>query len=308
MRSFIFYKGLLLDIAKYLFAGILPAAFFVFSAAPLSAQMPDWKMIRDKDGNKYFVDKNWKIYCSGKPEFNYKPVSVEGIDFYYYQALELIKSHYKTDGLYLLKSIMTLPPEIGRAAEMQQLASAEINNFIKKEGDRFEEMNEAASILLSVNQGVVLLTNDKMRYALAVPGSITVMHKKIRKLNRYYYYGLLAGVNFNQKEIQKDDKRAFDVLIAMDSEIFVHPVKTVGKLELNWRNNLGSDTFSRLKAEKDDLKIIYSFSDSKPPYYSGYEGFYLRGNYGYCLRILSTGNIFNSQKDKMMEIIKRLKI
>ncbi len=39
------------------------------------AQMPDWILVRDADGNRYHVDYNGKIYTSGRPEFDSRPVS-----------------------------------------------------------------------------------------------------------------------------------------------------------------------------------------------------------------------------------------
>ena len=57
----------------------------------LFSQMPGWKFFKDYDGNTYYIDKNGKIRTSGKPEFKYKAVSVDGIDYYLNQGLELIK-------------------------------------------------------------------------------------------------------------------------------------------------------------------------------------------------------------------------
>lgn len=271
--------------------------------------MPDWTPIRDRDGNKYFIDKNGKIWTSGTPEFEYKAVSIEGLDYYLNQSIELIKSNYKTSGLTLLKSIMAMPVKNNRIFKAQCRASKEINYLIKKEGIRYSKLNDSASLLLFRDNKHTILINDKMLYSIIIPKVFKIIKKRFKKKLHYIYCGILVGFILKKNGVvEKHGYRGHDLLLAIDSEKFSSPIRSVTKIEKNWRRNLGSDTFNRKVFDESDNRIVYAYEDRLSPYYSGFEGFYYKGNHGYCLRILCSREVFLKYRERIIQILKSFKI
>ncbi len=286
---------LLLAIVPVLFALV-----FIVRVGAL-AQMPDWILVRDPDGNRYHVDPNGKIYTSGKPEFDYRPVSAAGIAFYFNQGVELVKGGYKVEGLTLLKSILAMPAAGGKTSDYRSKASAEINRFIKKEGDRYEALDQNASILLYRLEDAVVLVNDLMRYRIEFPGEATVLRRRRRENGKYRYDGLLAGVRFPGSAATSDSS-AYDALIAIDGESFPSKINFMSALKSNWAKNLGADSFKRTPVRAGEREELSRFDDGTA--YGGYEAFFLRGRYGYCVRIIAAGPE-RAKNDALMEKMMR---
>ena len=165
-----------------LYSVIRTIVFFMLMlyAHILLAQMPDWNSLKDSDGNRYYIDRSGKIWTSGKPEFYYRAVSLEGLDFYLNHGVALMRRHYQSDGLTILKSILAMPVTNHRIYDAQVKASKEINNLLKKEGSRFKKLNANASILLYRIKDRHILIDDRMRFRLIFPFRITIMSRKIR--------------------------------------------------------------------------------------------------------------------------------
>ncbi len=291
--------------------------FLLSYTIPLTAQMPDWTLLEDKDGNRYYIDKNGKFWTSGAPDFDYKPVSIEGLDYYINQGIELIKSHYKTEGLTLLKSILALPSKNDIIYQAQIKASGEIRNLLKTEGSRFKKLNENASLLIYRENNVITLINDNMFYSIQIPPSLKIISKRIRVKNNYNYYGVLLGIRFQTTEEKKSGKTesaktgsytSYDLLLAIDSESFPSVIRNAQIVEEHWRKRLGSDTLKRNVITKKIEKIVYSYRDTYSPYYSGIEGFYKKDNLGYYVKTITSVEIFRNYKDKILEIINTFKI
>jgi len=257
---------------------------FAWALLPYAlAQMPDWILVRDPDGNRYHVDPNGRIYTSGKPEFDFKPVSEDGLNYYYNQGVELLKAGYRVEGLALLKSILAMP-DGGRTRDFRARASMEINGLIRREGDRYEALNRKASVLLYRWKGSVVLINDLMKYRVELPAGSRVLRTRMRGDDKYGYYGLLIGMRFDG-DMTALATGACDALVAIDSERFPSEFRTMGELKKNWARNLGADTFRRTTIRSDKRAELARFEDGT--LYAGYEAFLLRGRYGYCIRIIS---------------------
>jgi len=286
--------------------------FFLLVVLPLPAahaQMPDWVILRDRDGNRYYADPNGRIYCSGKPEFDYKPVSAEGIDYYLHQGVSLIAGHHKAEGLALLKSILALPAASARITDAQAKASLHVNSLVRKEGTRYERLAREASLLLYREGKDTTLVNDAMRYSMRIRGSVTVMRRRVREGGKVYvYYGILLGVRFEDDMPGSAREPGYDLLVAVDSERFPHGVASAARLEQSWRKNLGWDTFTRTVQERNAEKTVYSFVDAGDPRYSGFEGFFVRNNYGYCVRTISTKQKFDSRREVIAAIMRGFRI
>lgn len=260
------------------------------------AQMPDWILVRDADGNRYHVDSNGKIYTSGRPEFDSRPVSAPAIAFYYNHGVELLRGGHKVEGLSLLKSILAMPAVEGKTSDYRTKASAEINRLIRKEGDRYALLDRSASILLYRLEGVVVLVNDLMRYRVEIPGEATLLRRRTRENGKYGYYGVLMGVRFSASAASSAAS-TYDALIAIDSERFPAGIGSMGALKKNWVSNLGPDSFRRTPVRADEKMELSRFDDGEE--FGGYEAYFLRGRYGYCVRIISGGSE-RSKNDAMM--------
>ncbi len=285
---------------------ILPAVFFIFCYNSSIAQIPDWTLIIDKDDNRYFLDKYGKIRTSGEPEFSYKAVSVDGLEYYLNQGIELLESHNKIQGLTLLKSILALPVKNNNIYDAQVRASKEINRLLTTEGERFLKLNENASLLLFKDDNSVYLVNDNMHFSLKCPLSIKIVSKRERTKNKYKYSGLLLGICFEQESFKGKDKKGnpgYDLLLAIDSEYFPYKIKNASYIEDHWKKRLGADTLERVILQKNDNKIIISYNDTIQPHYSGFEAFYSKGNSGYYLKAITSKYLFQRYKSQIVEII-----
>ena len=291
-----------------LFLLAVPALFYILIIYS-HAQMPDWTLIIDKDNNRFYLDGNGKIWTSGIPEFDYKPVSVEGLDYYLNQGIELIKSHKKSEGLTLLKSIIALPVKNDVTYKAQIAASKEINHLIKIEGRRYKYINENASLLLFKVDNSVILKNDDMLYSIRTPEFIKIISTRTRQKLTYKYHGMLLGLKFREEAgSTKKEYSAYDLLIAIDSEKFPTGISDVKHYANEWRKKLGSDTLNRELVIQDKSRIVNTYKYSHAPNYSGFECFYTNNNYGYYLKAITSAELFTKYKLNITEIINSFKI
>lgn len=273
----------------------------------LSSQIPNF-MINDLDGNKYNISTNGKILTSGKPEFKYKTVSQDGLDYYLDQGIELIKSHYKIEGLILLKSIMAMTPSNDKIYQAQCRASEKINFLVKNEGVRFQEMNETASLLLFRENNFTILLNDNMLFSIRAPAVFKIINKRVKKTSRYLYEGVSAGIILKNEFPEKNNYDGYDILIAIDCEKFARNLLSPEEIESSWKNKNGADTFKRKIYMRNSSMIVYSFEDKYTPYYSGFDGYYCKNNYGYHLRIITSRDTYLSRISAISQIVDSFKI
>ncbi|PKL36164.1 MAG: hypothetical protein CVV44_18270 [Spirochaetae bacterium HGW-Spirochaetae-1] len=252
----------------------------------LPAQMPDWSFFRDGDGNVYYFDKNGKIWTSGKPEFQYKTITVSGMDYYIRQTEELFKSHYPVEGLILIKTILAMPRSDQRIIDSQSRASSLLNTMKRLEGSRFDAYNEKASPLLYRQGEVTSVVNDIMFYSIGVPGQVTILNNRWRKSVSYRYNGILFGVRtITGKEAAGGEK--FDMLIAVDAEEFAVPIKKIEDMEESLHNKTGFESIIRQTIERNDHRIISSYESTGPQKYFGFEGIYVNNKLGYIIRTIA---------------------
>jgi hypothetical protein len=295
---------------KALVIKIIPILILFLSFKNFSqAQMPDWTLIIDKDNNRYYIDKNGKIWTSGNPEFDYKPVSIEGLDYYLTQGIELIKDHNKSEGLTLLKSIMALPVKNDIVYKAQIAASKQINHLIKTEGTRYNDLNEKASVLLFKDNNSVTLIKDNMQYTIKAEAFLKIISLRARQKPDYKYCGMLLGFRFTKEAGEdKKDFSGYDLLIAIDSEKFPNNIKNLEKFIDDWRKRTGNDTLERSIIRKNSTQIIYNYRDKYTPYYSGFEGFYIKNNFGYYLKAITSSELFQKYKTEIKGVIESFKI
>ncbi|MCU0846644.1 MAG: hypothetical protein MUD12_02005 [Spirochaetes bacterium] len=280
---------------------IIPSAVLalILTVPDLAAQMPEWKFFRDREGNRYYLDLNGKIFITDDITHAYRAVSPEGIDYYKNSGLRLLKEHRKAEALSMLKSIMALPCDNERICAAQRESSAAINEMKKREGTRFPVYEKQASLLFFKTGRNHYLTDDVLMYSLRIPFRTVVIRRSLREMVDYMHTGLMCG-------IKKDDNTGgnYDMLIGIDAERFRGRISGLAELEKNWSNNLGYDGALRRELERTDSGVMYVFESRSEPYFSGLERICLNGNSGYCIRIVTSRSKNAGNEADMMEIIR----
>ncbi len=287
----------------------------------LSAQMPDWKFFRDREGNGYYYDKANKIRITDENPFLYTPVSIRGIDYFLYKGIELIKDGKYTEGLYYLKSIKTLPMENLRVENNAKDASKWINHLQKKHGVRYERFDKDCTILLNFFDDKYSIINEKLRYKI-------ILKKKpriVKALWKFYDqgYGLKFGFNLENEIADKNNSgnsstgksekenfeeallenknsdKGYDCIVGIESRILKGKIGNVAEAAESWRYEFGKDNFKREEVlRKDDRVIyIYTYSDGVP--FTGIEAIFINGRIIHILRVLCSSTI----RDKVFEEI-----
>lgn len=271
------------------------------------AQMPGWVLMRDKDSNKYYVDQRGKLWTMGKPDFTYKPVSFEGLEYYLHQGKDLLHGFYPVQGMTLLKSLCQLPSENKKIYDAQVIALKEIKRFEKKGWFRYSRVNEQASLLLYREGGVITIMNDRMGFRLRIPYAVEILNRRRRDRYNYIYDGFSAGILTGPSEKAGREKKKFDALLAVDSERFQSVIRDVDQLVVSWKNRLGEDVFERKKIMTGDYKQIYEISYAGKVAFSGFEGYYIRGRYGIMIRMVFDKEYFSQRKEEILKILEGLK-
>jgi len=272
--------------------------FFLFICLlPLMAQMPDWKFFRDREGNTYFIDQAGKIRITDVKEYRYRPVSSIGIDYYLNYGTTLIQDHRLDEGLSVLKSICALPVDNNRTYQAQMKAMEQINALKRRNGPRFDALNESASLMLFKKDEVTHIINDQMYYSFSVPCRIGVIRKQDRsRAGVDYRY---SGVQFG---LQRSDAKSaqageYDMLMAVDSEKFSVAIKNVDDAADKWKWNIGYDGLTREVVAKDGGRILYRFRSGGPALFAGLEGIFLNGNFTHCVRVVSSEAVYGENRE-----------
>jgi hypothetical protein len=284
---------------------LLPASIVCASLLLLS-QMPDWKFFRDRQGNAYYVDQGGKIRITDTVAYDYRAVSPRGIDYFLNYGSTLLKEHRVLEGLSVLKSIRALPSDNARIEQAQVRATEIINTLKKRNGPRFTEQNEAASLLFVESDGGVRVINDRMYYSLRGPAGLSVIRKNNRAGLDYRYEGVLFGAR--SASPAGEGARAFDFLIAVDSERYGVPFKNLEQAVQLWRGIIGYDGLERTVIEKREDRVVYAFSNRGVPRYNGVEAVFVNGRFTHCARVISSESGYRASGAAMNGVMKSFRI
>lgn len=282
---------------------IFPA--IILTTSSLFSQLPGWRTVTDRDGNRFHVDTRGKIRTSGKPDNSFQTVSIEGLDYYLNQGIELINQHHIPEGLTLLKSILALPRNDDRIFHAQSRAAGEINRIKRREGPRFLKYDEKSSLILIRADDKFSMTNLRMKYSITIPYHATVIRETIRNRLNYRYSGILMGIVFKKPEPAHGNViKQFDALLAIDSEEFKSIISHVATLKKHRENLLGEDIYSRTMVHSQDDAYIFRITADR---LQGFEGYYVRGHLGYLVRIIAPANFTSSDEKKIVLFLKNFK-
>jgi hypothetical protein len=248
---------------------------------PLFPQMPGWATITDSDGNRYFIDQNFKIHVSGEIESKNKPVSIDGLEYYVAQGEELIRKHHPAEGLYLLKGVKLLADNDPRAGTAGMKASKRIIELSHREKDRYQIIDHESALVLVRLGDSVHAYNDWMGYQVKVTGDFTLLSRKTAERHNYARDGAGLGIRFPESR-----DRNFDAILSVNAELFHYNLSSHTTFEQIWQNKNGNDGFTREVISENESEVFYRFSGGSPARYAGFERFMVRGARGVHVRIL----------------------
>ncbi len=278
----------------------------LFSTLALIAQMPDWKFFSDREGNTYFIDQGGKIRITDTTKLPYRAVSPRGIDYYLNYGITLIDEHRVHEGLTVLKSIRSLPADNGRIVQAQVKATEVINKLKRRNGPRFVEQNDAASLMFIESEGGVRAINDRMYYSFHGPAGLSLIRKSNRARLEYRYEGLLFGVR--NRPTASGESNAYDYLIAVDSELFAVRFRDLDQAIKYWQGTVGYGGLERRVLEKRDDRIVYSFTSRSEPRYAGLEAVFVNGKFTHCARLISSEAGYREYGAKMEAVMASFRI
>lgn len=266
-----------------------------FSPVFLSAQMPDWKFFRDREGNGYYYDRALKIRITDEKLFEYTPAANTGIDYYLHKGIEYINNGKYIEGLFYLKSLKTLPKDDLRVKRSAEEASIWINYLQRKHGTRYERFDKQSTILLNFSGAQYNLFNEKLRYKIILKKFPHII-KAVWKLNDRGY-GLKFGFNLDKD----NNEQGYDCVAGIESRILKGKIGSLGEAEESWRYEFGKDNFKREEVlrNRDRVIYLYSYNDDVPV--SGIEGIFINGNIIHIVRVLCS----NSVKDRVFDEIRK---
>jgi hypothetical protein len=256
--------------------------------------MPDWAMMIDKEGNKYFFDKNGKIYTDDV-EFEYKPVSRDGLEYYTSKAKSLWKAGNRKQSLVIAKSILALKESSMNVIKAKKDMSAFMRDMQIKHGTRFVDITRDAWLYLTREDTTMYVYNDKVPYIVTLQGNAEIIAAKSVDSLQYSSTMMRAGIRFSQAS-------GYDAIMTIVAESFADTIASISVLQQHWRT-IAFDTFQRELLKYSDNMALYSFVTRDNLELKGMELLLAKENRGYCVRIFTTKDRYELYKDSIAAII-----
>jgi len=271
-----------------------PIILFLCIYVSAYAQMPDWAMMIDKEGNKYFFDKNGKIYTDDV-ESEYKPVSRDALEYYTSKAKSLWKAGSRKQSLVIAKSILALKESSMNVVKAKKDMSAFMRDMQMKHGTRFVDITRDAWLYLTREDTTMYVYNDKVPYIVTLQGNAEIIAAKSVDSLQYSSTMMRAGIRFSQAS-------GYDAIMTIVAESFADTIESISVLQQHWRT-IAFDTFQRELLKYSDNMALYSFVTRDNLELKGMELLLAKENRGYCVRIFTTKERYELYKDSIAAII-----
>jgi len=271
-----------------------PIILFLCIYVSAYAQMPDWAMMIDKEGNKYFFDKNGKIYTDDV-ESEYKPVSRDALEYYTSKAKSLWKAGSRKQSLVIAKSILALKESSMNVVKAKKDMSAFMRDMQMKHGTRFVDITRDAWLYLTREDTTMYVYNDKVPYIVTLQGNAEIIAAKSVDSLQYSSTMMRAGIRFSQAS-------GYDAIMTIVAESFADTIESISVLQQHWRT-IAFDTFQRELLKYSDNMALYSFVTRDNLELKGMELLLAKENRGYCVRIFTTKDRYDLYKDSIAAII-----
>lgn len=273
---------------------VLAVIIFIISM-PLFPQMPDWFFFKDKAGNGYYYDRAFKIRITEEKQFSHEPVSADGIDFYFNTGVDLVKSGRMAEGLFYFKSIRLLRSGNNRINRVRNDSTQWINALYKKHGDRFEEADRESTVLLTVNNGVYELVNDKLFYRINFSSRPYIIKNGWK--DRYRGYGLKIGINTGSP----GQAEGYDYMIGIETRVYTNALDSLEEAESVLYGELVYDSLKREKLIRQDDRVVYYYEYQNSAPFCGVEGIFYNGKIIHMVR----GICHTAIKDRVIDEMKK---
>lgn len=280
----------------------------ILISADAYAVMPEWAFFRDRDGNRYYFDRQGGIHVPASPGKSSTPVNPGSIDYHINHGIELIRSGHRIEGLTVLRSIIAMPDSDERVLRARKRAVKALARLEKREGPRYTELYMAASPLLYRTGTGVNVVNEEMRYSLEVPFNTVLLKKKVRRKGRYIYFGITLGSGKAGAKTGDEGTGAWSFLIAVDSEKFPADIRGLERAEKNWWHKTGYADVDRFPVSRETGHAIYEFKSRQAPFYSGIEGIYVNGSITLMVRLITPSESYSRNRSVMRDIINKIVI
>ncbi|MBP8987872.1 MAG: hypothetical protein KBG92_08720 [Spirochaetes bacterium] len=262
---------------------------------PVQAQMPDWAMMKDREGNTYYFDKSGKIYTDENIKPAYKAVAKDELEYYTSKVKTLWKAGYRKQALTIAKSIMALRETSQHVINGKKDIAAFLRENQMKHGNRFVDISREAWLYLTREDNRMYLFNDKVPYIVSIAGNAEVISAKSLDSLQYSQTVLRTGIRFTPT-------KGYDAIMTIAAESFAGTIESVNVLQQHWKN-VAFDTFQRTLIKSNDSMALYSFITADALQLVGLELFMIKENRGYMVRIFTTKERFNQYKDDIAAII-----
>ena len=261
----------------------------------VQAQMPDWAMMKDREGNTYYFDKSGKIYTDENIEPAYKAVANDELEYYTSKVKTLWKAGYRKQALTIAKSIMALQETSQHVINGKKDIAAFLRENQMKHGNRFVDISREAWLYLTREGSRMYLFNDKVPYIVSIAGNAEVISAKSLDSLQYSQTVLRTGIRFTQT-------KGFDAIMTIAAESFAGTIESITVLQQHWKN-VALDTFQRTLIKSNDSMALYSFITGDALQLVGLELLIIKENRGYMVRIFTTQERFNQYKGEISAII-----
>jgi len=275
--------------------------FFVFTFLffpPYTAvsQMPDWNFFKDREGNKYYYDRAFKIRVTDTSEKDYTPVTSTGIDFFLHKGIELINEKKYPEGLFYLKSIRALKSENSRVRKARVDAAKWIDFLYKKHGTRYELYDKESSVIIKYENDIYHLINSKLFYR------VTLLHRPFLLKKEWKYYDKGYGLKFGVKVERDGDYEGFNYITGIESRIFPGTAPSPDEALKGWMLELGIDNLERKEIFRGPDRVIYEIRYPGDAPFSGLEGVFVSENRSHLARVFYHNSVSGrvSERAKLM--------
>ncbi|MEW6527558.1 MAG: hypothetical protein AB1444_12965 [Spirochaetota bacterium] len=272
----------------------VPIIFLVCVHISTYAQMPNWAMMIDKEGNKYYFDRNGKIYTDDTIT-TLKPVSRDGLEYYTAKVKSLWKAGKRTQSLVIAKSILSLKESSMNVIKAKKDINAFMRDMQMKQGKRFVDISRDAWLYLTKEDTTMYVFNDKVPYIVTLQGNAEIIAAKSVDSLQYASTVMRAGLRFS-------DVSGYDAIMTIVAESFAGTIESIRVLEQHWRT-VAFDTFDRELLKYSDSMALYTFVTRDTVELKGMELLLAKENRGYCVRIFTTKERYDLYKDIMLSII-----
>ncbi len=272
---------------------------FLVCAGSLFGQMPDWSFFRDREGNSYYYTSSGRIIVTGKVEKKRFVVSAEGIDYYLALARRLAGEGRPGDALAICHGILALKDSNMRIRDAAAGASQLMRELQLRHGDRYPNMRYHASLYLYREGGRTVIIDEEFRHSLGLTIEPRILSVSDRRGQRYAHRGLRMGVDL---PASKPAREGFDLLLAIDAERFAGPLRNADQLITHWELRRGKSNWKREVLSRDEYNVLVRYTIPGEGT-TGLERYHVMGRYGYCVRLLTTEDIWNERSDELEEIV-----